>query len=593
MIFEHENIINRDVINKNFITFNKNCKIRHASRTMIANGNKEILITDDLNGLIGIVTLKDISKIIGDNLDSEFTLKDIMNTNLVIGKSSDNLLDIRNLMIKHQISIVPIVENKQIIGVLRERDILNSFYREMEKDLKRLAHVVNIMHEAVCLLDKSGKVLIWNDNAAKLYNIPTDEILGKDIHDFFPDAINARVLITKEAVTSLYHSPKEGSHVIVNAEPIFIDGEFGGVVTTDRDVSEVKELSIKLANATDKMNFLKDQVRNISDDNFGKVIGKSKSIIKQVNIAKQVAKSNASILITGESGTGKEVFARSIHEYCFNDNPDSLFVPINCSAIPNELFESELFGYEAGAFTGASRKGKMGMFELANNGTIFLDEIGDMPLFMQAKLLRVLQERKLKRVGGEKFIDINTRILSATNKDLSKLVEEGTFREDLYYRLNVIELKLPSLRERTGDILILLNHFIKEEAIKNNKTIKGMDHEVVEILTKYRWKGNIRELKNTVEYLVVLANKDVLTKEFIPQDILKDVEKADKYENIIDANLDLNFDLNEYLAEQEKKIIIKTLRSCKGNKAKTAKKLNIPRATLYYKIDTYNIMSKN
>jgi PAS domain S-box-containing protein len=591
MIFEYEGIKNRAVLNRDFITFDENCKVAHAIKVMLASGNREMLITNREGFLIGVVTLQDLREFFSKGPQQEMILSDIMTKNLITAELEQSLSDTRNLMIRNKIGLIPIISENKIVGIIREREILDNFYTEMEKDLKRLANVVNIMHEAVCLLDKNGKVLIWNDNAAKLYGIPTEKILGNNINDFFPDAINARVLITKEAVNSLYHSPKEGSHVIVNAEPIFINGEFGGVVTTDRDVSEVKELSLKLANATDQMDFLKKQVKNISDDNFGRVIGRSKAILEQVNIAKQVAKSNASILVTGESGTGKEVFARSIHDYCFDDMKDSLFVPINCSAIPNELFESELFGYEAGAFTGASKKGKMGMFELANYGTIFLDEIGDMPLFMQAKLLRVLQERKLKRVGGEKFIDINARIISATNKDLAKMVEEGTFREDLYYRLNVIELKLPPLRDRKGDILLLVDQLVKDEAIKNNKKIHEITPEAMEILTKYRWKGNIRELKNTIEYLVVLSTNGVLSENLIPLEIRNEVKsyKKDENDTIINSKIDKNFDLNHYLEEQEKNIIRETLEFCKGNKAKTAKILKIPRATLYYKIDQYSI----
>lgn len=583
MIFEYKNIKNKDVMSKDFITFDGKCTVRNALRTMLASNNREILVTDENNKLIGVVTLNDIKKIMTDQKDAILTLKEIMAECLITATMEDTLYQSRDIMIEHKISVLPVLVNEKVYGVIRINQILERFYLEMEKDLARLAHVVNIMHEAVCLLDKDGKVLIWNENAAKLYNIPTDEILGKDIRDFFPDAINARVLQSHTAMNSVYHQPKEGSHVIVNAEPIFINGEFNGVVTTDRDISEVRKLSTELDNANETVSFLQAQVRNIADDNFGRVIGNSSVIIEQVNIAKQVAKSNASILITGESGTGKEVFARSIHDYANTKN--GLFVPINCSAIPSELFESELFGYEAGAFTGASKKGKMGMFELAHNGTIFLDEIGDMPLFMQAKILRVLQERKLKRVGGEKFIDVNARVISATHRNLKQMVEEGTFREDLYYRLNVIELKLPALRQRKEDIVLLINAFIREISEKNDKIIEGITKDALEILEHYPWKGNIRELKNTIEYLVVLCTDKYITSDLIPQNIKKN--------SIISGQADFletEIDLVKHLQDYEKTIIEKVLRQTKGNKAKTAKILNIPRTTLYYKMEQFGLM---
>lgn len=581
MIFEYRNIKNKDVLSKDFVTFDKKCKVKHSIRTMLASNMREILVTDDNNELIGLVSLNNIQKYMSVENDDEIFLEDVMITDIITSSLDETLYNSRNLMVDNKIGIIPILDEKKIVGVIRIKQILEIFYSEMEKDLTRLAHVVNIMHEAVCVLDKEGKVLIWNENAAKLYNIPTADILGKDIHDFFPDAINARVLVTKKAVNSVYHQPKEGSHVIVNAEPIFINSEFSGVVTTDRDISEVRKLSKELANAHDTVSFLQDQVRHISDDNFGKVIGNSRVIIEQINMAKQVAKSNASILIAGESGTGKEVFARSIHEYA-NITKEGLFVPINCSAIPSELFESELFGYEAGAFTGASKKGKMGMFELAQNGTIFLDEIGDMPLFMQAKILRVLQERKLKRVGGEKFIDVNARVISATHRDLKSMVEEGTFREDLYYRLNVIELKLPPLRDRKEDIVLLVNSFIKELSEKNDKKIDGIDKDALEILENCQWKGNIRELKNTIEYLVVLCTDKRISSSLIPVNI-----KNQAVENF-NTNIE-EIDLTLHIQEYEKRILENVLQKVNGNKTKAAKILNIPRTTLYYKMELYGI----
>ncbi|MGO1370215.1 MAG: sigma 54-interacting transcriptional regulator, partial [Senegalia sp. (in: firmicutes)] len=271
------------------------------------------------------------------------------------------------------------------------------------------------------------------------------------------------------------------------------------------------------------------------------------------------------------------------HDY---SGVSGLFIPVNCSAIPNELFESEFFGYDEGAFTGASKKGKMGFFELANNGTLFLDEIGELPLFMQAKLLRVLQDNKFSRVGGEKLINTNVRIISATNKSLVDMVDKGNFREDLFYRLNVIEIELPPLRERKNDVVLLIHYFLKELAEKNNKKIPKISSNVLEILKKYNWKGNIRELKNTVEYLLVLSANDVIYENMLPHHILDEV--GDYKKNIKD-DIIKSFDLNKSIEELEKKLINEALNESQGNKAKASKLLKIPRSTLHYKINNYGI----
>ncbi len=310
------------------------------------------------------------------------------------------------------------------------------------------------------------------------------------------------------------------------------------------------------------------------------MIGISPIILNRISMARQIAPTSTSTMITGESGTGKEVFARAIHEL---SGRKGLFVPVNCSAIPNELFESEFFGYCSGAFTGANQKGKIGLFELADQGTIFLDEIGDMPLHMQAKLLRVLQEKEITKVGGANSIKIDARVISATNKNLNKMVKEGSFREDLFYRLNVIEIQLPRLKDRFEDIPILINHFLKEFANKNGRNIKAIDTEAIKILLNYDWPGNIRELMNVVEHMVVISDTEKIYKSSIPHYILS----SDKSTNLNLENYPL--DLNLAIKNLERETIQRALSMAKNNKSKASKLLNIPRATLYHKIQEYNI----
>ncbi|CAH2214459.1 sigma-54 dependent transcriptional regulator PrdR [Tepidibacter aestuarii] len=547
---------------------------------ILKNNVDDVYVVDEDEKLIGLLSLTDISKIKKNDLNDGNPIKNFMIKDVKTISKHESLLDCRNMMIKNKIARLPVLENGYLIGVIRTDQIRDYFYMRMEEIGITLDHVINNIHEAVCVIDKDGYVVVWSKNSEKLYNVKSEIIIGKKLEDFFPKGILLKVLKTKKAVDDVYHSPpRKDTDVIVTAQPIFIDGEFVGAVSTDRDITEIKKLSSQLQKANDTLKFLENEVKKFASDDFGNIIGKSEKLTKAIQTARQVAKTNASILILGESGTGKEVFSRAIHDY---SQREGLFVPVNCSAIPSELFESEFFGYEAGAFTGANRKGKMGIFELANNGTVFLDEIADLPMQMQAKLLRVLQEKEVRRVGGEKTIKVNVRVISATNKDLNRMIENEEFREDLYYRLNVVELNLPPLRERHGDIVILIHKFLKEICDQNSKPVPEIDPEVMDILRNYTWKGNIRELKNTVEHLVVLSKDNIIREELVPKYILENLNKT------MDCKT-YPMDLNQAIAKLEQDTIKKALNMSNGNKAKAAKYLNIPRSTLYYKMEQYKI----
>lgn len=574
--------IAKNAVSKKFIILDGETPLKNGVEMMLSRNLNDVFI--ELGGkLAGVLTLTDISNIKSNKVDEDLPLKEYMYSNLVIIDSNETLLSCRNKMIDNNIGRLPVVEEGKLIGVIREREIRKHFYMKIEEFGESLSHIINNIHEALCVIDKNGRVMVWNKKSEELYNVKAEDIVGKKINEFFPEAAIYKVLKNKETIENLYHSPRENSHVVVSAEPIYVEGEFVGVVSTDRDITEVMNLSKKLEKANREVRHLRQEFKKMSQDKFGAIIGKSEKITSKIEMAKHVARTDASILITGESGTGKEVFARAIHEYSMKKG---LFVPINCSAIPSELFESELFGYESGAFTGANRKGKMGIFELANNGTVFLDEIGDMPLSMQAKLLRVLQEREIRRVGGEKNIPISVRVVSATHRNLVKMVEEGSFREDLYYRLNVVELDLPPLRERGSDIRLLIDNFLNEISIKNNRMVPIVDLGVLEILESYQWKGNIRELKNTIEHMVVLSKDGHIHKDMIPKNIIGNTLNKIKKEKKKSSD---EFDLNEILKDVEIETIKKALEITGGNKTKASKILNIPRTTLYYKIEQYGL----
>lgn len=309
---------------------------------------------------------------------------------------------------------------------------------------------------------------------------------------------------------------------------------------------------------------------------FDSVIGKSKVILAAIDYAKKVSVTDTSVLLTGETGTGKEVFARAIHQASNRSNHN--FIAINCSAFSRELLESEMFGHKAGAFTGASRDRK-GLFEEANKGTIFLDEIGEMSLDLQAKLLRVIESGEFIKVGESKATKVNVRIISATNRDLQKEIEAGTFRMDLFYRLAAFQIRLPALRERISDIEALANHFVTLFSEKTNKKIKPLSRNFVEILKQYSWNGNIRELKNVIERCVILCDSDELSIENLPSEF-QTISSGSKGGRQLSA-----FDL----ASAEKLHILKVLNYTNGNKTKAAELLNIALTTLYRKLDEYKI----
>lgn len=571
-----------DVMDINFNTINENESVKNAVSEIIKANKKTLVALNDDGDMSGIISITDIHNL---GLNSEgiedVKIKDIMKKNVVSVKKGMPIDECRNLMIKENIGILPVVDNfGKILGILRQEHIRDYLYMQLEEYGITLKYIIGHIKEGICAVNDEGVVILWNSFMEERYGIKSDEIVGRPISDFLEDTICERVLRRRIGISGVYSTyKKQDMYGLVHANPIFFGGEFVGVVCTELDVTEARNLSFELEKTNEKLKYLQDEVKNLSNGVFEGILGKSDKIEKAKAIAKQVAKTSSSIFIWGESGTGKEVFSRAIHE---QSGRKGAFVPVNCSAIPAELFESEFFGYESGAFTGANKKGKSGIFELAKDGTVFLDEIADLPLNMQAKLLRVLQEKEVRRVGGEKTIKINPRIISATNKDLEKMVKEEKFREDLYYRLNVVEIKIPPLRERKEDIAILLHHFLDEMCRENGKPRLTLSKEAYKILENYRWKGNIRELKNTVENMVVLSDSSIIEKDDIPNYIVESTKNSNEDE-------DYPLDLTSAIEKLEIKNITKALEMSNGNKAKAAKILNIPRTTLYYKLDLYGI----
>ncbi|PWI58717.1 sigma-54 interaction domain-containing protein [Sulfoacidibacillus thermotolerans] len=482
-----------------------------------------------------------------------------------------------------------------------------------------LSTLLDTVEEAVTIVDANGIVRYWNSVAQRLYGILERDIIGKPIGEFpWKSLILGRVLKEGIAVHQLYHEPRPLVHVLINATPIRIQGKIVGAIATEQDVTSLVRLGDELMNTNRQLASLEETVQRQNDeaDPFESILGNGRAITQAIHIAKRVAKSDAAVLLYGESGTGKELFAHAIHRASQQSNGP--FIAVNCGAIPQGLFESELFGYQPGTFTGADRKGKIGKLELAQKGTIFLDEIGELPLELQVKLLRVLEDRMLYRIGSERGISLDVRILSATNRDLQEEVMRGRFRADLYYRLNVVSLDLPPLREHMEDIPLLVQRFAHQFAMQYNRLIPNFDPDVMLALVRYSWPGNVRQLKNMVERLVILADEDGIHVHHLPPEIQQVVfsgsehrgwqedlyrtREASQFLEQSESSIPLlsKHSTNTFPREEEKEggkrnkritpeSLRNTLLRTYGNKAAAARELGISRATLYNYLRTYRM----
>ena len=442
---------------------------------------------------------------------------------------------------------------------------------ELELEKKKLETLIDSMDRAIVSVDINGKIDKYNSKFKEIFNLNDSEVEDKSVVqvlNFINEPLNKDF---KRYKSGMFFYRKNGYELkgIYNINKITVKDKLKGYVIDFIDKRE----AIKNYNRINK------DYKIVLDN----IIGES-NIIKTIKNESFIAsKSSSTVLITGESGTGKELFARAIHNH--SDRVDNPFIAVNCAAIPDNLLESELFGYEEGAFTGAKKGGKLGKFELAHKGTIFLDEIGDMSLHLQAKLLRVLQERELDKIGGKSNISIDVRIISATNKDLEDMVSKGIFREDLYYRLNVIPIHLPSLKDRREDIPLLIDYTIKEYSNKLGKNVDRVDKDALKVMMEYRWPGNIRELQNIIEYSINMSSSSVITLDSIPQKI-----KCTSINEVREDNREIRT-----LEDLEKQEIIRALdkfKDFKKDKELVAKALGISRATLYRKLEKYNIVSK-
>ncbi|QDP40550.1 sigma-54 interaction domain-containing protein [Radiobacillus deserti] len=458
--------------------------------------------------------------------------------------------------------------------------------KEVQKMLEAIFHSSD---EAISVVDDQGIGIMINPAYTKITGLKEEDIVGKpasvDISE--GESMHMKVLQTRRPVRGarMKVGPNK-KEVLVNVAPIIVDGKLKGSVGVLHDVSEIKTLTNELKRA-------RQIIRNLEAKyTFDDIIGSSNEMTLAIEQAKVGARTPATVLLRGESGTGKELFAHAIHNK--SDRRHNKFIRVNCAAIAESVLESELFGYEEGAFTGAKRGGKKGYFEEANNGSIFLDEIGELSLHMQAKLLRVLQEDEVVRVGGTKPVPIDVRIITATNANLEKAIMNGKFREDLYYRLNRLPIYIPPLRERSEDIEAITHYLIEKLNQDYGRNVTSIAKEAIEYLKEYHWPGNIRELENVIGRAMIYmkVHEEIILREHIPKLGLEKTEPHNQKESILHVGYE-NRPLHESLEKVEKQIISDAYRKTDFNKTKTAEILGISIRNLYYKMDKYEIDKKS
>ncbi|NJJ38634.1 sigma-54 interaction domain-containing protein [Paenibacillus apii] len=436
---------------------------------------------------------------------------------------------------------------------------------------RELDTVLDSVYEGVLVADAEGKITFLNAFAQAHLSLEPHKVIGQPVSSILPGSILAQAVRTRTLVPDqkiVYREGKNKIGLYSRAFPIEMNGEFKGAVETFQLTEDLHKIASRLDNE--------------GETGLDDILGAGTKIAELKRLVGKLSESPSNVLITGESGTGKELMARAIHQG--GSRKDQPFIAVNCGAIPEPLLESELFGYESGAFTGARQGGKPGKFELADKGTLLLDEIGDMPIYLQAKLLRVLQERKVERIGGSKSIPVDVRIIAATHRNLEEMVQNREFREDLFYRLNVVPMVVTPLRERKEDIPLLVHYFIEKANRKLQKHFLGCDPELLETFLSYSWPGNIRELENTIEYMCNIESMPGLTLASLPERILKALNTPTV------ARMG-GYSLKDAVRETEQAALTRVLSqySLSRDIDQILNILDISRATLYRKLKEYRL----
>ncbi|HBW34895.1 sigma 54-interacting transcriptional regulator [Desulfosporosinus sp. BICA1-9] len=490
-----------------------------------------------------------------------------------------------SVIITNRTPIIVEGQSKGAVAIFEDISSLENITHELRevKELKERLHLIlESVQDGICVVDKLGYITYVNPAYLRITQIPIEKLVGQNIARLAPRGSRSKALVTGKPVLGNICCKPNGQTIVSNVNPIIVDGELAGVVSVIKKISEVQAVMDKLNEVTARAEYLEQELRRTRKPvkAFDKFIGRSGKVLDALAVAAKAAEGHATVLIRGESGTGKELVAEGIHFASRRVNGP--FIRVNCAAIPVSLLESELFGHEKGAFTGALRR-KLGNFELADKGTIFLDEIGDMEKNMQAKILRVLQKKEFQRVGGEEMISVDVKIIAATHRDLEKMVLDGGFREDLYYRLNIIPIILPPLRERKEDIPLLVEYFFNKMCSELGKKVKGLRQDALEVLMRYRWPGNVRELENIMERVITLTEEPYIGVDALPTYLREELIGGTDFSALFTADETI-LPWDAY----EKTIINMALKKY-GSFNKAAKVLGLTHKTVAAKARKYNL----
>ncbi|WP_236898543.1 sigma 54-interacting transcriptional regulator [Clostridium beijerinckii] len=582
----------KELMTKKVLVLKPNNTFEEAAKLFIENGIDGAPVVDKGGKLISIVTKTDLMKAIFNKLEMNTKLETLDLKKVITINSEMNIEDV----LKYNVGRLPVIDkNNKIIGIITHTDFINDLVEKISKkcrDMKNtklglteLDSIIECSYDGIYITDGEANTIKINNAYESITGLKRSEVLGRNMKDLEKEGVisqSATLLVLKNRkTTTIQQEFKTGVKVLVSSNPIFDkNGKIIMVVTNVRDVTQLyelkeqlqknKEITLKYVSEIEEM---RTQLLNTSE-----IVAEDHKTIEIIQLANRIAKVDTTILMLGETGAGKDQIAKHIHKV--SKRSKKQFIKVNCGAVPASLIESEFFGYEKGAFTGANKEGKIGLFEMASGGTIFLDEVGELPMDMQVKLLRVLQEMEVVRIGGTKPIKIDVRVLAATNRDLEDMIKKKQFREDLYYRLNVIPLYIPPLRERKHDILPLINFFLTQLNKKYNFN-KVFASDALNCMYEYNWPGNVRELKNIVERAVIMSEDDKIKRSDLPKNIIGSNGM------IVTLNtFEEGINLKETLDAIEKKLIKKAYDKY-GNVRAAAKSLGIDASTFVRKRQKY------
>lgn len=578
--------------------------LKEAMQILSENGMTEAPVVDGKHKVVGLLTSVAVMKAISNGVGITEKVGTIMEKCATV-----NERDINEGMAQNPFAVPVVDDSGKLVGFLSKEEQISRLMSKivrMEREMQEAQSMLDTMktvldsaYEGVVVVDSTGRVRDINRSYCQLLGIKREDAIDRHVTEVIENT-RLHFCIQSGIPERGFIQRIHGRDMVVHRIPIWNDGRvigaIGMVIFQEIDevykiIKRLQDLSRKASQKGTDMHVDQQQPKQ-KNDRFEEIVGRSPEMSQIKLMIRKAARVPSTVLITGESGTGKELLARAIHQA--SSYAGGKFVGVNCAAIPEPLLEAELFGYEEGAFTGAKKGGKLGKFQLAHKGTLFLDEIGDMPLHMQAKILRVLEEKKIERVGGLSEIEIDVRIIAATNKNLEEMVRKGQFREDLFFRLNIIRIEIPPLRQRKMDIPDLLAHHMERICGQFGVEPKEFTRDAMQVLIHYPWPGNIRELVNTVEWLAGMVEGRTITKEHLPKHIL---HGSHPYGNgqesgkqpVQEGDVFQDTDWRDYVYRTEKEKIMRALIEEKGNKAAAARKLGIHRSTLYEKLKKYHL----